>query len=290
MQGRVRAWVRAQQVSCPCLSQWGRQSNLVDLCLEMSQLFGAAPPLYSQPPSATPSASAVRPTQPPPGTVQPPPGYPGFSSQPPAPAYPPAGYPQSSSTGSLGNARPNSFTSGNSVADMAGSSYSWSGPPAASAASSIAAANPLWGPAYLASQQTQQPRPSFANPPPPGMAGGLGGSAGGGGGPGDSGAAAYPGYPPVGFGRPPQPPPPPPAPARVTAAELGASFRPLALRALSEQVDAAQRAWTVHISNETNALLEDQRVLTDHKMQLQSVVSLWASIAYQMSEPTWSYI
>mmetsp|Transcript_5390 Transcript_5390/g.16321 ORF Transcript_5390/g.16321 Transcript_5390/m.16321 type:complete len:285 (+) Transcript_5390:374-1228(+) len=61
------------QVAIPLLQNWTYSQNntLVDVVLQMSQVFGAEPPLYSRQPGPPPPPSA--------GVVKPPPNYPGFS-------------------------------------------------------------------------------------------------------------------------------------------------------------------------------------------------------------------
>lgn len=288
---------RNGQVTCACLRTWNsRQSNLVGLCLEMSHLFGQDPPLFSQPAAAAAAAaaatnavSATGPapvSRPPAPSTQLPPGYPPYATPPP-PGYPslyniPSG-PGASGASAVLSGRPGSNISASSGPSInSAAPYSYTGPPGgpsypamSSDPSSLAAANPLWGPAFAMSQQAPGGGPSrpppFPGPPPPGMASSMQGDGIYGPGPyGQTSGYGAPAYGPGPAGRPPGPPPPPPP--GITKAELYANFRPLALKALRQQAESAHQAWSSQAVAETNALLEEQRQLSERRAQLQAVV------------------
>eukprot|EP00197_Chlamydomonas_leiostraca_P016157 CAMPEP_0202860114 /NCGR_PEP_ID=MMETSP1391-20130828/1960_1 /ASSEMBLY_ACC=CAM_ASM_000867 /TAXON_ID=1034604 /ORGANISM="Chlamydomonas leiostraca, Strain SAG 11-49" /LENGTH=642 /DNA_ID=CAMNT_0049539249 /DNA_START=110 /DNA_END=2038 /DNA_ORIENTATION=- len=176
---------RNGQVTTPGVRAWSfPTSNLVDLTLEMSRVFGNDPPLYSQPGAPGGAASAVAagdarpgasvgpggatnppPSYPPPsGYAQPPPGYPPYGSQlPPArPPAPPAGAGAYGAPGAGGPAPYGSNTSQGS-----------SNPYPSFGDQSTLASNPLWGAAFAAANSGGGAPPGYQRTNTGSSAGGV---------------------------------------------------------------------------------------------------------------------
>ncbi len=273
------------QVSTPLLTSWlYPSSNLVDVVLEMSQVFGNDPPLYSKPPGYTPPSqpsSNSTTTQPPPhyplpGRVSagptgstsssgPPSGngpsasYPSSSSQPQHQHYPPLGPVGSSNTpyatpspGNTPNSTPGPAPYGASNGPSAGlyPSTSSSIPPPPPPP-------PYMGALYGSGLYGNGPPSVFPPPPPP--------------------PSSQPPGPPSSSTQGPQKPPPPPPPERpsVSEDELRVHFRHLAVEALAQQLRVLERGFAAHVEAETNKALELQHRLEERGAQLRTTVRVW---------------
>lgn len=268
------------QVSTPLLTSWlYPSSNLVDVVLEMSQVFGSEPPLYSKPPGYTP------PSQPTSSTTQPPPHYPlpgrvsagptgsGSSSGLPSGNGPSTSYPSSSSqpqhqhypplgpvgSGSTPYSTPSPGNTPNSTPGPA--PYGVPNGPSAglypSTSSSIPPPPPpppYMGALYGSGLYGNGPPSVFPPPPPP--------------------PSSQPPGPPSSSAQPPQKPPPPPPPERpsVSEEELRLHFRHLAVEALAQQLRVLERGFAAHVQAETNKALELQHRLEERGAQLRTTV------------------
>ncbi|GAX74461.1 hypothetical protein CEUSTIGMA_g1910.t1 [Chlamydomonas eustigma] len=230
------------QVSTPLIRSWNPGNNLVELVLQMSEVFGSDPPLYSSSTGqrqnaaaaatmaagAAPSAVGTRPPsfqQPPtlPPSVRPPPGYPRYPAQ----------------------TLPPSFQ-GFSGASAGGAAAGWLANPTPSSGSMNDFVHPPLNSGGSASD------PGYGRPPQPSAFSVA-----------TVGAMAT-------ISNPPPPPPPPPIPR----AEMEAPFRSLALTALRLQLQAVENAYQETAQLEMDALLEMQRKLEDRKSQLQNAVNV----------------
>ncbi|KAG2437077.1 hypothetical protein HYH02_011336 [Chlamydomonas schloesseri] len=296
------------QVATPLLRNWlFPSSNLVDVVLEMSQVFGNEPPLYTKPAgyvappvAATggPSSTGGHPTaQPPSGyPIPPPPQSHGGGGAGPGPSSTSA-----SMGGGLGNGYPNPHYP--AVGGATGNLTPYATPSVGNTPNSTPGPahgqrlpGPGWGGAgpgpggpapYGATASTSgiPPPPPPVGPPPPGPSGfGLGGLIFGGlfGG-GNQQQQQPPPPPPPGPPPPgsmagaaiPPPPPPPPPPAEpprpsVDRSELEVHFRHLAIEALSGQLKSLARRFADHAQEETAKAVETQSQLIERRAKLQA--------------------
>eukprot|EP00195_Chlamydomonas_chlamydogama_P013955 CAMPEP_0202903148 /NCGR_PEP_ID=MMETSP1392-20130828/22100_1 /ASSEMBLY_ACC=CAM_ASM_000868 /TAXON_ID=225041 /ORGANISM="Chlamydomonas chlamydogama, Strain SAG 11-48b" /LENGTH=514 /DNA_ID=CAMNT_0049590159 /DNA_START=47 /DNA_END=1591 /DNA_ORIENTATION=+ len=245
---------RSGQVSTPCIRSWTiTRSNLVEMTLEMSHLFGSDPPLYSQPAGASAGSAGGasgqygRPSAQAQPTVQPPPAYPNYG-QPMRPPPPPGVQPSPS----MQYPGQSNYFGQNSY------------PGNPSSPTSNLASNPIWGAAFMAAAGGQQSQ------------GGAGGASSGGSGTIPNYAAPQGGQGPSGsvipnYGGIPEPSKPQPVSARKE--EVEADFRRHAIDGLHRQLNAAERAYQKRCMEETDSLLDTQRKLTQRKAQLTGMVN-----------------
>ncbi|KXZ53623.1 hypothetical protein GPECTOR_6g540 [Gonium pectorale] len=261
------------QVTTPLLRSWYfPASNLVDVVLEMSQVFGNEPPLYTRP-----AGYAPPPTSQGPSVAQPPPNYP---------------LPQGSATSAAAASNGYGGTHYPAVSGATTGSIAYPAPPPASASSAGPGPGSAgWGggppPSVFSTPYSAGAGEPPPPPPPPPQGGyGLGGLLFGGlfgGGGGGQQQAGQPPPPPPPPPPPvsstataqPRPPPPPPLPAEpprpaVSREELGVHFRHLAIEALSSQLEALARGFSDHAAEETVKALEVQQQLSERRTQLQA--------------------